>query len=534
VLELVYRVREKHKNCSVIWIPATNIESLYQAYLEVAQQLHISGWEDEKADVKRLVQDYLSKESAGQWLLIFDNADDIDMWIGQSTRLIDYLPRSKHGRIIFTTRDRKAGVKLAHQNIVEVPEMDEKMATNLLQKYLVDPDLVNDQLDTKALLRELTYLPLAIVQAAAYINENRITISEYLSLLGNQEEDVIDLLSEEFEDDGRYHNIKNPVATTWLISFEQIQYRSPLAANYLSFMACIDSKDIPQSLLPAGLSRKKEADAIGTLDAYSFILKRSADRTLDIHRLVHLATRNWLQKQELIVQWTERAITRLVEVFPDHDHQNRGVWRMYLSHVRYTLASDISEDMEDRIKLVWRFGMCLYQDGRYKEAEGQFVKAFKTSSRVLGQEHPNTLTSMANLASTYRNQGRWKEAEDLEVLVMETMKRVLGQEHPDTLTSMANLASTYRNQGRWKEAEELQVRELDICSRVLGQEHPDTLVSMENLAWILKNQDRSNESLELMDTCLRLRMKILGMDHPYTASSLATLSTWQAEGNISR
>jgi hypothetical protein len=66
----------------------------------------------------------------------------------------------------------------------------------------------------------------------------------------------------------------------------------------------------------------------------------------------------------------------------------------------------------------------------------------ETRKRVLGQEHPDTLTSIANLASTFWNQGRWKEAEDLFVQVMETRKRVLGQEHPDTLTSIASLAST--------------------------------------------------------------------------------------------
>jgi hypothetical protein len=44
-----------------------------------------------------------------------------------------------------------------------------------------------------------------------------------------------------------------------------------------------------------------------------------------------------------------------------------------------------------------------------------------------GAEHPSTLTGMANLASTYRNQGRWKEAEELDVQVMETRKRVLGE-----------------------------------------------------------------------------------------------------------
>ncbi|KZL81689.1 kinesin light chain 3, partial [Colletotrichum incanum] len=54
---------------------------------------------------------------------------------------------------------------------------------------------------------------------------------------------------------------------------------------------------------------------------------------------------------------------------------------------------------------------------------------------------------MANLASTFWNQGRWEEAEKLFVQVMETRKTKLGADHPDTLTSMANLASTYRNQG---------------------------------------------------------------------------------------
>jgi non-ribosomal peptide synthetase component E (peptide arylation enzyme) len=64
---------------------------------------------------------------------------------------------------------------------------------------------------------------------------------------------------------------------------------------------------------------------------------------------------------------------------------------------------------------------------------------------------------MANLASTYRNQGHWKMQRMLEVVVMEKRKQLLGEDHPDTLTSMANLAATYRNQGRWKDAEVLEV-----------------------------------------------------------------------------
>jgi hypothetical protein len=76
------------------------------------------------------------------------------------------------------------------------------------------------------------------------------------------------------------------------------------------------------------------------------------------------------------------------------------------------------------------------------------VQVIETRKRVLREEHPSTLTSIANLASTYRDQGRWKEAEELFVQVIEMRKRVLREEHPSTLTSMASLASTYRNQGR--------------------------------------------------------------------------------------
>ena len=77
----------------------------------------------------------------------------------------------------------------------------------------------------------------------------------------------------------------------------------------------------------------------------------------------------------------------------------------------------------------------------YQEAE---ERLWQVSVKVLGQKHPDTLTSMVNLASTYRNQGRWKEAQELDVkVIIETSSRMLGAEHLDTLTSMANLASTY-------------------------------------------------------------------------------------------
>jgi tetratricopeptide (TPR) repeat protein len=537
-LELAYRTRAKYRNCSVFWIPATDMDSLQQAYRDVAQQLRIPGRDEEKADVKKLVQAHLSQADAQPWLCVFDNADDLSMWICSSGSepgsggLKEYLPKSKQGCILFTTRDKKTAVKLVGQNFIEVPEMDEDGAMQLLQKSLAEPGALASKQDAKSLLRELTYLPLAIVQAAAYINENSIAPSDYLSLLHEQEADVIDLLSEDFEDDGRYRSVKNPVATTWLISFEQIRRRDPLAADYLSFMGCIDRKDIPESLLPAGASRKKEIEAVGTLRAYSFIIKRSEKMVFDLHRLVHLATRSWLQKEGALYQWSQVAIERLDELFPDDEHQNRAQWRVLLPHAAYTLRLDIvAQDNSRRLDLAWKYANSLYSDGRYQEAEVPFKEVFQTRKNVLGEEHPDTLTSMNNLASTYWNQGRWKEAEELEVRVMETKKRVLGEEHHSTLTSMANLASTYRDRGRRKEAEELFMRVIEMSLRVLGEEHPSTLTIMNNLASTYMNQGRWKEAEELVVRVMETRKRVLGEEHPDTLTSMANLaSTYRDQG----
>jgi Cdc6-like AAA superfamily ATPase len=79
-LELAYRTREKYPECSILWMPATNAESLQQAFKDIGQQLGVPGVAEEQADAKKLVQRYLGQDSAGQWLLVVDNVDDMDIW----------------------------------------------------------------------------------------------------------------------------------------------------------------------------------------------------------------------------------------------------------------------------------------------------------------------------------------------------------------------------------------------------------------------------------------------------------------------
>ena len=85
--------------------------------------------------------------------------------------------------------------------------------------------------------------------------------------------------------------------------------------------------------------------------------------------------------------------------------------------------------------------------GDYTAARRIEERVLEARTRVLGEEHPRTLTSMNNLAATLWQQGDYGGARRIQQRVLEVMTRVLGEEHPDTLTSMNNLAETLRAQG---------------------------------------------------------------------------------------
>lgn len=571
-IELAHRMRKEHSDCSIFWLPATSAESIQQGFEDIARLLNVHTPEQEQDGLKKAVQHTLNQDSMGRWLLILDNVDDMELW---SSELKGFLPRRQHGCVVCTTRSREVAVELTISEVIEVSEMGEQTGLNMLSKLLVRQELLGAKQDAQELLRQLTFLPLAITQAAAYINKKGVTLSDYLSLLKEQEEEVVELLSEDFEDMGRYNGAKNPVAITWLLSFEQMRSQNLLAAEYLSFMACVDTKAIPVTLLPPAKTTKLEMDALGTLSAYYFISPRTSDDTFDVHRLVHLAMRNWLRREGALAQWTVEALKRLDQVLPK-SRKERGtmqrIWRTYLPHARRALDADVGEAFElKRGDLLESFATCLYDEGRYAEAETYESEVLQLRQRVLGSEHQNTLSSKRDLADTYISRGRFKEAEEMAVSalntssrvhgdedqvtldlkelvadiclekgrwteaenimseVLESRKRLHGGDHMETVLSMSRLADVYIKQRRWKEAEELGVQVMSIYQKRLGNEHPDTLTSMNDLGVTYLNQGRLVEAEEMYMQVIKLMKRVLGEKHPYTLTSLALLARTYAK-----
>jgi tetratricopeptide (TPR) repeat protein len=569
-IEYCYRLRERSPDTWILWVHASNAARFSSSIRDVADQLAIVERDDPKADILQLVKGRLQDPRNGKWLLVLDNADEARYLLQahdkdpermrsggtnvDGKRLFDYLPICSHGSVIVTTRSREMAAELVDDiDIVTVQPMAEELALVLLERKL-GPQ--TDGTTAKQLVAALEYMPLAVSQAAAYIKQRgpRSSVKRYLEAFEKSEKSRTSLLTVNLREHRRDTEATSSIILTWQISFEHIRQHRKSAADLLSLMSFFDNQGIPESILqvhhqPSSSTdhepKQARSDGFDSADDsseltgedmeediimlrdYSFISDSPDGMVFKMHRLVQLATRDWLKLHKQDIYWLEQSLSNLDAAFPNSNFENWTECRALLPHAK--LAFDVRAKTRDAC-LIW--ASVSYKAASYMLSQGFATDAGRLASgsagirkELLGEEHPDTLTSMTNLASTYREQGRWKEAEELQVSVMEARKRVLGEEHPDTLTSMANLASTYRDQGRWKEAEELQVSVLEARKRVLGEEHPHTLTGMANLASTYWNQGRWKEAEELQVSVLEANKRVLGEEHPHTLTGMFNLAT---------
>jgi len=512
--------------------------------------------------------------------MIIDNADDANVFFNVNTTIADsnggpeviplskYIPDCSHGAILVTTRTKIVGQKLARGRcLIKVSPMNEGESVELFSKQFQGESLETNELGE--LTRELEGLPLALAQAAAFIQMNSLTVHAYLKLYKENDEMKIKLLSEQFEAPGRDSKVPNPVTATWMISFEHIKRTAPRAADILSRMALLDRQGIPESLIREEVVDQMElAKALGVLKAFSLISANEADDTFNMHRLVHLTIRNWLRLSGEFEGWATSCLKKMSEEFPSGEYGTLDICDSYLPHAKAALSyaqlspeNDVSEanlafrisryllnrgtynaanmlaeqaleryekvlgkEHPDTLRCMNNLAWVLDSQGKYDEAEEMYRRTLELRERVLGKKHPDMLGSMNNFAVVLKNQGKYDEAEEMHRRTLEGYQTVLGKEHPDTLSSMNNLALVLSRQGKHDEAEEIHRQEQGLSEKVLGKEHPDTLMSMSNLAGVLDSQGKYDESEEMHRWTLKLREKVLGKEHPDTLSSMNSLA----------
>lgn len=557
-LEAAYRVHGRDSRSSIFWVPAISMTSFENAYREIGRALGIPGLDGGQRDVKTKVKLAL-EQSTTEWLLIIDNVDDISLLTQDG--LQEYLPFHRNGSIFITTRNHEVAVQLdvPPKHIYKIEEMSEVEALELLQNNLKPRQYQNCPEATRDLIKHLVYLPLAIKQASAYLSKTGETTEAYLKYCLASDDTQMELLNVEFEERRRYSKNTNPITTTWLISFQHLEQSYPLAVDYLQFICFLAEKDIPISLLPPGDDEREEAEAIGILEGYAFISLREQAQSFDIHRLVRLATRNWI-KAEWEVHCT-KAIQRMRRVYPWSTHENRQLWTTYLPHAQTILIEqNYCTDKLAVAKLSVNVGKSYYELGRYKDAEDMYRRDIELRTPI-EDEQANVRSTLNSLAGSLRGQGQYQDAEDIYRALLDSKDAVqemgdhlvhnlalvldeqgryqeagqlyqqalegylskLGPDAPWTLNTMNNMAKNLINQEKLSEAEELFRRILEKRTSIRGPEHPDTMSTSFDIARIFSLQGKHDEAEEMFRECYQRRLRFLGPEHPDTLDSATNI-----------
>jgi transcriptional regulator with XRE-family HTH domain len=487
----------------------------------------------------------------GRWLLIFDNA-------AAPADVMPWLPGGS-GHVLITSRARGWGEVAAP---VEVDLLSRAESIEMLRRRI--PALSAD--DSDQLAAALGDLPLALAQAAGFISDTGIPVSEYLSLLQTQ---ATRLLGQAIP--GSY---PQSLAAATAVTAARLAARDPAAAELARLCAFLAPEPVPAdmftgaaALLPGELAAHA-ADPLAWRQTLAQLagqsLVRVDHRGLQMHRLTQAVLRDQLTSDgaAAIRGYTE-AILVASDPGPPPDPGTWDRWARLAPHVLAAGLADtdnpavrelarrvswyliergdaqtphdlmrglhrqwrirLGEDHEHTLMAAHYLAWALLELGRYAEARDLNQQTLSRRRRVLGDDHPDTLHSAHNLAIDLRLLGEVQAARELDEDTRQRHQRLHGQDHPSTLRSANTLATDLRELGEVGAARELDRDTLERRRRVLGPDHPDTLYSAYNLAADLRELGEVAAARELDRDTLARRRRVLGPDHPETLLSASTV-----------
>ncbi|QVL53410.1 MAG: tetratricopeptide repeat protein [Cyanobium sp. M30B3] len=204
-----------------------------------------------------------------------------------------------------------------------------------------------------------------------------------------------------------------------------------------------------------------------------------------------------------------------------------GLYRKLLLRLR-TLSLELEDTTEERDQEAMLSSLVWLADthrimGQYNEAEELFLRCLEASERLLGPEHPSTLSSVGNLAGLLQDKGEYEQAETFYKRCLEARERLLGPEHPSTLNSVGNLAGLLQDKGEYEQAEAFYKRCLEARERLLGPEHLSTLASVGDLGTLYWAKGNYEQAEAFYKRCLEARKRLHGYEHPFTLATIGNL-----------
>ena len=567
-IEYAYRFHQDYQ--AVFWVRADSSEALVSSYAAIATMLNLSEKDAREQEVMvQAVQTWL--RSHQQWLLILDNADELD-------QVSSFLPPTLGGHVLLTTRTAVLG-RLASRIEVEIFDLQQGALFLLRRSGLLAPDVTLEHADPEdgplalQITQELGGLPLALDQAGAYLEATGSSLANYLQIYHQHR---IQLLKERR---GQPFDHPEPVATTWSLAFHRVEEKNPAAAELLRFCAFLAPDAIPEEIIVQGADELGSVlstvaadaylldQAIEVLRTYSLLGRDPKMHALTMHRLVQTVLYDTLSL-ETRERWMQSAVNAVNAAFLEsNEYANWPVCERCLPHAllcitwmnqrqivslkaahllnqvgrylrgraRYAEAQsmhqhalEIYEQLDpehsDALNNLRHLADLYMAQGKYPKAELLYQKLLAIREKGYGAEHLEVVTDLDNLAYLYAQQQKYTDAEIFYRRGLLIREQWFGPEHPDTARSLNSLADLYVKQERYAEAEIFYQRALAICEQQSGPEYAETARSLRHLAYLYVKQGKYTEAEPLYQRALSIRKQHLGPEHPYTAISLRYLA----------
>jgi len=526
--EFVFRYADYYTH--VFWLKAADRDTLVADFVALAQLLDLpEPPKDEQYETRIIaaVRRWLSENDG--WLLVLDNADDLRM-------AQKFLPTKRKGYILFTTRAQASG-QIAASIEVEKLTLEEGTLLLLRASKRVDPQASLEQAKTEdrtvaeRIAREMDGLPLALVQAAAFIDETGCSLAHYLSLYATRRKELLARLGNLMLD------YDETVATTWSLSFQQIERQSPAAIVVLRVCAFLAADAIPEELLTRGLAElsampgaegldELELDeALAVLRKYSLLRRNSETHMLTIHRLVQAVLKESLDEPTHRL-WAERTVRLVNAAFPEANYSKDSPHQYYMPHVQECalLIKEYHLHFAGAAQLLYRAGTILYYRGFYSQSQVFHQKALAIREEVFGLDHADVAESLNAIAKLFRIHNNFEQAERFYRQALTIREKTLGPGHYATAVSLNNLSVLYRMQGKYEQAEPLLQQALGIYDQLLGSEHQNTLMACLNLAKLYLEQHKYKQAEKFLQQVLVTSERVLEPEDPLIAYDLNLLA----------
>ena len=561
-VEYAYRTPEKHTLSGIYWVSGASSGKFRESYLRIGRKAKITT--DDSNGNLDIIKEWLEDHQNGRWLMIVDNVDDLDLLQDDVSRaqcedldneserslLVKYIPNCSHGSILYTSRDRSACIDLAGpRSWVQVDQLSANDCQLLVENSLQACQYEDGGIDD--LTSALEGLPLALAHALSYIEKNGISINEYMDLFHKSDLSRIRLLSGGSGGHASQTILRSVAATTWMISFNQIKRKQPLAAKLLGFMSIVDRHCILTDVLPlpqdvmerledptsAGTMEIDVKEAFGMLEGFSMITRHKAGSGhtgfyWTMHALVHLSMHRWLQENGEYYYHITSVLRELVSSTFTGDPVSHGCYLSsaftVLNHLA-NIGNDISTTKEvtgrdDNLptnRLVVQKQCKLSAADALAEihllkaiaahceaklelwvAESWLDAALIKSRRAFGQAEDATLSLMCDLSSIYLSQSRGADGLRLQLEVFESLKqRGRDSNLGDKLVvnTFKQLALAYKSVGQHTESEKIWNMLVKAAKESLLSDRVELLLAEANLASCYLDLGRLLESGRLFD-----------------------------------